>query len=262
MKRLLLRSMVGAGAVLVVLVLLVGCGSTPQPTEPPPTQTPWVVIVTSTAAPTQAAAVQATATTAPAAKPTEPTEPPPTKAPTRTSAAADTTPETATATTEAQEASTPTATTEPTATTAAAAPTKAPQPTATETSFGIKYAPPVLLEPSNNQSISWQGTMTFKWVPVGELAAEEYYVVEFYRPARGGVDAYGDYFYVKEPEFVWQGSAKDPFHPPESQGDAVVEWWVRVVQKTGQDSQGKDIGIDISVPSERRTLILRAKPEG
>jgi hypothetical protein len=104
--------------------------------------------------------------------------------------------------------------------------------------------------------------MTFKWVSVGELAADEFYVLELYRPARTGLDAYGDYFYVKETEYVWEGSAKDPFHPPAGQGDAVVEWWVRVVHKTGEDSSGKAIGIDISAPSEKRTLILRPKSEG
>lgn len=258
MKRLLLRPMFTAGAALVALALLSGCGTTPQPTEPPATQTPWVVIVTSTSGPAATAEAQPTSTTAPTrqatAEPTETTAP--TQVPTRTSAPAGTTPGVATATTGAEE------TASPTATTAAAAPSNTPRPTSTQAPFGIKYAPPVLLEPSNNQSISWQGTITFKWVSVGELAEDEYYVLEFYRPSRtAAMEPYGDFKYIKGTEFVWEGSFKDPFHPPESQGDALVEWWVRVAHKTGEDNTGKPIGIDISTPSERRTLILRPKPE-
>lgn len=253
MKKLILRPMAAGIAALALLALLSACGSTPEPTEPPPSQTPWVVIVTSTSGATREAGVQPTDTLAPTRQATaRPTEAP-TQAPTQTSAPAETA-------VSAEETPSPTAAA---ATTAAAEPSNTPRPTSTEASFAIKYPPPQLLEPSNNQPISWQGTMTFIWAPVGDLAEDEYYVLEFYRPPKtAAIQPWGDFIYLKETAFVWEGSFKDPFHLPEVDGDAVVEWWVRVAHKTGEDSSGKPIGIDISAPSERRTVILRPKPEG
>jgi hypothetical protein len=34
------------------------------------------------------------------------------------------------------------------------------------------------------------------------------------------------------------------------------------VRKTGEDDAGKPVGVDLSMPSEERTLILEPKPEG
>jgi hypothetical protein len=255
MRKLLLRSMVSAGAALVVLALLCGCGSTPQPTEPPPTQTPWVVIVTSTAGPTQAAAAQPTATPAPTRRPTdEPTEPSPTQAPTRT-AAAGTTPETATATTEAEDTPAPTVTTEATA---AAAPSGTPQPTNTPGTAALRCPPPVLLEPPANRPVSWGSTILLIWA-----SDDEYYHVHMERRPRTAEEPwYGDYIYTKDTQFLAEGAFLAPFHPAQEHGHGIVYWWVRVVRKTGEDKNGKPIGIDISPSSEERTLILEPKPEG
>ena len=73
---------------------------------------------------------------------------------------------------------------------------------------------------------------------------------------------WGDWVYTKETQYVLEGPFLDAFRPPEVQGDAVVDWWVRVVHKTGETQDGKPIGIDISLPSDKWALIVAPKPEG
>lgn len=240
-------------ALFLLLAVLAACGSTPQPTEPPATQTPWVVVVTSTSGPGQTAEAQPAATTAPTRRPTaEPTNPLPTQAPTRTSAAAGTTPDTATPTTEAEETPSP-----PVATAAT------PRPTSTPGSAGSKYPPPVLLEPPANRPVSWGSTVLLIWTPVGDLEEDEYYHVHMERRPRSAQEPwYGDYVYTKDTEFLAEGTFLAPFHPSHEHGHGIVYWWVRVVRQTGEDQNGKPIGIDLSPSSEERTLILEPKPGG
>jgi hypothetical protein len=104
--------------------------------------------------------------------------------------------------------------------------------------------------------------LTLEWEPAGELAEDEYYRVDVFRPSKTeGMEEYGDYLYVKEPSPVLERSFLAPFHPPEVQGDADVQWWVRVVRKTGEDANGKPLGLDLSAQSKRRTLIFEPKPD-
>ena len=42
----------------ILIGTLVGCGVTPEPTAPPPTQTPWIIVVTATPGPGDVAHVQ------------------------------------------------------------------------------------------------------------------------------------------------------------------------------------------------------------
>lgn len=109
----------------------------------------------------------------------------------------------------------------------------------------------------------WKSRVLLKWDSASELAQDAYYCLQFDRPpTTEGMAPYGDYVYLKDTEFLWEGSFLAPFHPPEVQGEAVVYWWVRVVRKTGEDENGKPVGTNISLPSERWTLILDPKPEG
>jgi hypothetical protein len=124
------------------------------------------------------------------------------------------------------------------------------------------YPAPGLLEPSNNQPVPWQSTVLLKWESVGDLAADEYYHLHLERPPKtDGQQWYGDYVYLKETEFLIEGAFLAPFHLPSDQGHGVVYWWVRVVRKTGEDENGKPLGVDISPPSEKRTFITEPKPE-
>ncbi len=76
-------------------------------------------------------------------------------------------------------------------------------------------------------------------------------------PARGQ-EWYGDYVYTKEPH---TGGSRflAPFHPqprwarPRSIGGCVV-------RKTGEDENGKPVGVDIG--PQRGALVLDPKPEG
>jgi hypothetical protein len=123
------------------------------------------------------------------------------------------------------------------------------------------YPPPVLLEPPQRQPVSWGSTALLIWSPVGELEEDEYYHVHLERrPVAVGQEWYGDYVYTKETQFRAEVGFLAPFHPPANTGEATVYWWVRVVQKTGQDENGKPMGVDISPYSEERTLILDPKP--
>ncbi len=104
--------------------------------------------------------------------------------------------------------------------------------------------------------------MLLEWTSVGELAEDEYYHVHLERPPKTvGEEWWGDYVYTKETSYLAEGAFLAPFHLPEVQGQAVVYWWVRAVRKTGEDENGKPIGIDISLPSEKWALILDPKPE-
>jgi hypothetical protein len=101
-----------------------------------------------------------------------------------------------------------------------------------------------------------------EWSEVGELAEDEYYHLHL-DAVREVTDEpwYGDYVYTKDASYRIEGAFLAPFHPPQSQGDAVVSWWVRVVRKTGEDENGKPLGADLSAPSEKWTFIAESKPE-
>jgi hypothetical protein len=228
---------------------LAGCGSTPEPTIPPPTQTPWIVVVTSTPKPEEQVQVQ------------------PTLAPTLTPSKEATVRPTETATARPEETQTsptetsPAATAEPTQTGTTPTP-KPPRPTNTPESEGFRYPPPVLLEPTDNRPVSWKSTVVLQWNSVGELAEDEYYHLQLDRPPKTEyTQEYGDYVFVKDTEYVLEGAFLAPFHYSAEHGHAIVYWQVKVVRKTGESTSGKPIGIDISAPSEPRSLILDPKPE-
>jgi hypothetical protein len=241
-------------------MILAGCGGTPGPTAAPsaaPTQTPWIIVFT----PTPGAEVQPSPTPQ-AAKAT-----PPQAAKATPTQAAKATPTQAAKATPSATAISQATVPGPTETTAPAAgpatPTRAPRPTDTPPSLGIKYPPPVLLDPPNNRPVSWGSTVLLQWSSVGELADDEYYHVHMERrPRTAGEPWYGDYVYTKDTEYRAEGAFLAPFHPSAEHGHGVVYWWVRVVHKTGQDQAGKPIGIDISPYSEERTLIVEPKPAG
>jgi hypothetical protein len=97
---------------------------------------------------------------------------------------------------------------------------------------------------------------------VGKLAEDEYYHLHMERrPATEGEDWYGDYVYTKDASYLAEGAFLAPFHPPADRGEATVYWWVRVVRKTGEDTNGKPTGVDIGAHSEERTLRLEPKPD-
>ncbi len=140
--------------------LMVGCGATPTPTQPPPTQTPWIIVFTPTpqVLPTQTPwIIVATPTRVKAASPT-PTE------------RATAMPATATVA--------PAATVKPTATPPPPTPTPTPRlpaPTNTPGAETLKYQAPVLLDPPSYRPVGWKDTVLLKWASVGTLAEDEYY---------------------------------------------------------------------------------------
>ncbi len=226
-------------ALALSLALLAGCGGTPEATEPPPTQTPWIVVVTSTAA------VQATSE----AEPSAIVQASPTARSTATRAPATMAPQ-------------PTATLPATsAVTVSPAPQTSPMASAGPRTGAMLYPPPALLEPTDGQPVSWGGTALLKWSSVGALDEDEYYHVHLERrPTSPGQQWYGDYVFTKETQFRAEVPFLAPFHHSAEHGEATVYWWVWVVQMTGQDKDGKPIGLDISPYSEERTLILDPKP--
>lgn len=225
---------------------LAGCGATPEPTEPPPTQTPWIVVVTATLKPEGAAEVQPTQTPwIIVATPTPAQEEAATKGPEQVAAQPS-----------------PTASAGPVET--GTVPTLAsPRPTNTPGAADLIYPPPALLDPPDGRPVTWKDAVLLKWSSVGKLAEDEYYHLHLERrPAGEGQEWYGDYVYTKESEYWVEAAFLSPFHPPEGLEAAEVYWWVRVVRKTGEDENGKPIGVDIGAPSEERTLILDPKPKG
>jgi hypothetical protein len=239
MKKLLVTMV----AMALLAGVLAGCGTTPEPTEPPPTQTPWIVVVTATPGPQEVAQVQPTQTPwIIVATPTRTA-----KATLTRSAAAGPTDTAATEEPTVEVVGTP----EP------MVPTDTPSPS------DFKYPPPALLAPPNYRPVSWKNTVLLEWSSVGELAADEYYHLHLERrPEAAGQDWYGDYVYTKETEFLAEADFLAPFHPPTEYGQGIVYWWVWVVRKTGEDENGKPTGIDIGAYSEERTLLLQVKPEG
>ncbi len=228
-------------AAIALAAIPVGCGTTPEPTEPPPTQTPWIVVVTATAVTGEEAQAQ-------------PTQTPwiivatPTPAPTERATA--------------RSGASPTATTRPTQTVVTPTP-KPPRPTGTPAAAESKYPPPALLDPPYDQPVSWKSTVLLKWSSVGELGEDEYYRLHLERrPKTEGETWYGDYVFTKQTEYLAEGSFLAPFHPSAEHGQAVVNWWVQVVRKTGEDQDGKPTGIELGGASEERTLVLDPKPEG
>jgi hypothetical protein len=157
----------------------------------------------------------------------------------------------------------PGSTAEPTST-ASLAPTRVrPTPTGTPDADSLKYPPPALVDPPDGRSVGWRGTITLVWQSVGELTADEYYHVHLDRPPQTeGEQWYGDYVFSKDTTLLLEQSFLAPFHLGAEYGSAVVYWWVRVVRKTGEDANGKPLGIDIGLPSERRFFIVEPRPGG
>jgi hypothetical protein len=134
--------------------------------------------------------------------------------------------------------------------------------TSTPEASALKYDAPELLEPADGSRIPWKGTLLLTWSSAGTLTGDEYYHLHFERPPRTESEQwYGDYVFTKDTEFLLQGAFLAPFHLSADQGEAAVEWWVRVVRKTGEDAGGKPEGSDVGLHSERRTLILEPKPK-
>ena len=250
-------------AVILALLagVLSGCAEDREPTAAPPTQTPWIIVVTATPDPDAVAEAQ-------------PSQTPwlVVATPTATTRAART-PKTSATPADAKTSATPsptlrvtsglTASVEPTAgptqTETLQPPT--PRPTKTPLPGAITYAAPDLLEPPDEQNVAWRSEILLVWSSVGQLAEDEYYHLHLDRPAvREGLEPYGDYVYVKDTSYLVPRSFLDPFHPPSVQGATPVFWWVRVVRKTGESETGKPFGVDIGVPSEKRSLIVEAKP--
>jgi hypothetical protein len=192
----------------VLAGMLVACGATPEPTEPPPTQTPRIVIVTTTPCAQEVAGIQPTqtpwiivATPTPVRKAVATA----TKAQSQATAGAAETP-VSTQTTEPEQ-------TEPTSTASPAAPADTPDPSA------FKYPPPALLDPPENQPVDWRGSVLLKWSSAGELAEDEYYHVHVERPPKTESEQwYGDYVYTKDVEQLLRGAFLAPFHLPAEQG--------------------------------------------
>jgi hypothetical protein len=101
-----------------------------------------------------------------------------------------------------------------------------------------------------------------KWTFDGELARDEYFRVDMERPPLTEVQQwYGDYVFTKDTQYLAEGAFLAPFHFPAGEGNATVSWSVRVVRQTGVDADGKPIGVDLSLPSEKRTFVLEPKQE-
>ena len=166
-------------ALCVLAGLLAACGGTPEPTVPPPTQTPWIVVITATPRPGETAEAQPTQT---------PWIVVATATATRGTGAAT---ETATATRPVQSPTAPaTATSEP------------PTQTSTPDAATLKYPPPALLDPPNERPVSWQSTVILEWSSVGRLGEDEYYHLHLERrPTTEGEEWYGDYVLPKRPVF-------------------------------------------------------------
>lgn len=246
---------------LILVGLLAGCGTTPEPTVPPPTQTPWIIVVTATPGPESVAEVQPTqtpwiiiATPTRLQKPTSTPTERATAGATGTAKATATEAQSTSTATEAQSALTPTEV-QSTATARPARSTNTPEPES------LRYVAPKLLNPPDRQVVAWNSTLTLFWQGVGDLKQDEYYHVHLDRPPK--VEAlpwYGDYVYTKDTRLVLAQSFLAPFHLDAEHGEAVILWWVRVVRKVGEDESGKPVGVDISMPSEKRTLVFEAQP--
>jgi hypothetical protein len=244
------RSFVSMALVVLLGTTLAACGTTPKPTVPPATQTPWIIVVTATPGAEEVAQVPPTPVVVTVVVTATPTRGAAAKA-TPTSRPIQGTP----SATPSPEASAPTATPTPTRTSLPPTPTNTPAP------GELKYSAPVLLEPPDGAPFSWKSTVLMKWTSVGELAEDEYYHLhlDVYRQTDGKQE-YGDYVLTKDTSYLAEGAFLAPFHLPAVDGLGRVEWSVRVVRKTGVDANGKPVGVDLSLPSEKRSFILDPKP--
>jgi hypothetical protein len=127
----------------------------------------------------------------------------------------------------------------------------------------LKYPAPELLEPPTQQAVAWRSSLVLNWDYAGKLAEDEYFHLHLERrPQTETQPWWGDFVLLKDNEYVLGGDFLAPFHYSYEHGQAVVYWWVKVMRKTGEDDEGKPVGVNLSMPSEERTLILEPKPEG
>jgi hypothetical protein len=163
---------------------------------------------------------------------------------------------------------------EPATATPAEAPTTAPQidsdSAAAATSLpaarpepAIKYPAPDLPGPPDAYPLGWKAGIVLKWRPGGQLAEDEFYHVHLEACRQmDGSHWYGVCVSTKDTTLEIEPGFLDPFHPPNQDGFAEVEWWVHVVRKTGEDEHGKPQGVALGHPSQRWTFIAEPKPGG
>ena len=198
----------------------------PLPTEPVlATATPGQGTAGPRVTPEAGQTPMATATTPPTASPTASATP--TLEPTATSTPA------------------PTNTARPTARPTSPPPTPTPNPV-----LGPQFPAPVLLSPPDGRVYSANDSVVLRWVPVGQLAHDEYYVPTV-AYLHFGETWYDETPWIKKP--VWDMS-EHLYLLDEGQSDnGEFRWAVRVMRRTGT-SEGKPVGTARSPMSEVRTL--------
>lgn len=136
---------------------------------------------------------------------------------------------------------------------AAPAPTRIPptstvSTTATATAQRPLLPAPLLLAPDSGQSFGARGPLQFSWSSERALAEDEYFVITIAYPHQG--TTWNDVHWVKERSFV----------PPAYlagliTGDRRCQWWVVVMRQTGKGADELPVGVAVSLPSEKRSLV-------
>lgn len=157
---------------------------------------------------------------------------------------------------------TPTPTTTPTR-----EPTVTPVPTPTQTRTPrpkptkppptpTKIPAPVLRSPPDGDVYSFRDEVVLEWEPVGQLAADEFYVPIVER-TQWGNQVLDETPWTKETQ--WRMS--DHEYLLEYSDDGEFRWAVQVMRRTGTNEKGRPEGTPRSPMSEVRTLIWKKKGE-
>jgi hypothetical protein len=100
------------------------------------------------------------------------------------------------------------------------------------------------------------------WEGVEQLGKDEFYHVHMERPpVADGLEWYGDYVYTTDTTLLVEQSFLAPFHLTAEHGQAKVDWWVRIVRRTGEDANGKPVGEDVSPHSVKWHFVVEPRPD-
>lgn len=139
----------------------------------------------------------------------------------------------------------------------ATAPSQAPTSTPTSS---VRFPAPVLVGPPDGATFNDSDEIVLEWQSVGQLPGEAYYEVQvLFAPRQDPTQVWKD-------EIPWMKDTRwtlsEHLYLFDLASDGQFTWSAQVVQKTGEDADGRPVGIPVSPMSASHRLFWKPRLTG